>query len=68
MEGHLNDRFTSTAQAQAVGAPIPSGPPEKFDSGDPSWAIVLLARLDEAFKGKHVLVALSHLIGLAIPQ
>jgi hypothetical protein len=54
MEEHLNDRFTTTTQAQAAGAPIPYGPPEKFDSGDVGWSVVLLARLDEAFKGKHV--------------
>src|SRR5712692_6212815 len=48
MEEHLNDRFTSAAQAEAAAAPIPFGPPEKFDSGDPGWAVVLVARLDEA--------------------
>ncbi|HEV2378235.1 MAG TPA: metallophosphoesterase [Terriglobia bacterium] len=56
MEEHVNDRVTSTTQAEAAGVPTPFGPPEKFDSGDPGWAIVLVARLDEAFKGKHVFV------------
>lgn len=56
MEEHLNDRFTSTLQAQDAGAPAPYGPPEKFDSGDAGWSVVLLARLDEALRGKHVFV------------
>ena len=56
MEEHLNDRQTSTIQAAATGTPTPYGPPEKFDSGDIGWAIVLLARLDEALKGKHIFI------------
>jgi len=56
MEEHLNDRFTSTAQAQAAAVPIPFGPPEKFDSGDLGWSVVLLARLEQSLKGKHVFV------------
>ena len=56
MEEHLNDRAVSTAQAQIAGVPAPYGPPEKFDAGDAGWAVVLLARLEEQLKGKHVFV------------
>ncbi|HEV2418127.1 MAG TPA: metallophosphoesterase [Terriglobia bacterium] len=56
MEEHLNDRLTSTALAQEAGAAPPYGPPEKFDSGDLGWSVVLLARLEERLKGKHVFV------------
>jgi len=56
MEEHLNDRVTSGQQAKQAGVEVPYGPPEKFDSGDVGWSVVLLARLEEALKGKHVFV------------
>jgi Calcineurin-like phosphoesterase len=56
MEEHLNDRITSATQAQAAGAPVPFGPPEKFDSGDLGWSVVLIARLEELLQGKHVFI------------
>lgn len=56
MEEHLNDRLTTAALVQEAGAAPPYGPPEKFDSGDLGWSVVLLARLEEVLKGKHVFV------------
>lgn len=56
MEEHLNDRLTSASLAQEAGTVPPYGPPEKFDSGDLGWSVVLLARLEERLKGKHVFV------------
>jgi calcineurin-like phosphoesterase family protein len=56
MEEHLNDRVTSSVQAQNADVPVPYGPPEKFDSGDAGWSVVLLARLEEQLRGKHVFV------------
>jgi hypothetical protein len=56
MEEHLNDRMISAALAQDANVPAPYGPPEKFDSGDAGWAVILLARLEQLVKGKHVFV------------
>lgn len=56
MEEHLNDRLTSAALAQQAGVAPPYGPPEKYDSGDLGWSVVLLARLEERLKGKHAFV------------
>ncbi len=56
MEEHLNDRLTSAALAQEAGTSPPYGPPEKYDSGDLGWSVVLLARTEELLKGKHPFV------------
>lgn len=56
MEEHLNDRLTSAALAKEAGVAPPYGPPEKYDSGDLGWSVVLLARLEERLKGKHAFV------------
>src|SRR5258708_2802864 len=45
MAEHLNDRMTSTTLAESAGVPAPYGPPEKFDSGDAGWVVVVVARL-----------------------
>ena len=52
MEEHLNDRMTSTSQAQGAGVPAPYGPPEKFDSEDAGWILVAVARLEQLTEGK----------------
>ncbi len=56
MEEHLNHRFTSAALARQAGTAPPYGPPEKYDSGDLGWSVVLLARLEEGLRGKKVFV------------
>jgi hypothetical protein len=52
MEEHLNDRMTTGALAEAAGVQPPYGPPEKFDSGDAGWMVVVAARLEQALAGK----------------
>lgn len=61
MEEHLNDRLTSTVQAQGAGVQPPYGPPEKFDSGDAGWVVVVVARLREALGGKATFIHHSNL-------
>jgi hypothetical protein len=56
MEEHLNDRQTSATQATAAGVATPFGPPEKFDSGDLGWVVVLFARMEEGLQGKHIFI------------
>jgi Calcineurin-like phosphoesterase len=56
MAEHLNDRVMTATLAETAGAPVPYGPPEKFDSGDLGWIVVLFARLEEAADGKHVFI------------
>ncbi|PYU20832.1 MAG: hypothetical protein DMG30_19815 [Acidobacteria bacterium] len=56
MAEHLNDRLTTSSLATTAAAPAPYGPPEKFDSGDLGWIVVLFARLEEKAEGKHVFV------------
>jgi Calcineurin-like phosphoesterase len=56
MEEHLNDRKTSAIQATAAAAPMPYGQPEKFDSGDIGWVVVLFARLEEGVQGRHIFI------------
>jgi Calcineurin-like phosphoesterase len=52
MEEHLNDRMTTSSLAEAAGIQVPYGPPEKFDSGDAGWMVVVVARLEQAMAGK----------------
>lgn len=56
MVEHLNDRIMTASLAENAAAPVPYGPPEKFDSGDLGWIVVLFARLEEQADGKHVFV------------
>lgn len=56
MTEHLTDRVTTTMLANTAGAPAPYGPPEKFDSGDLGWIVVLFARIAEKADGKHVFI------------
>jgi hypothetical protein len=56
MDEHLNDRLTSTALAEVAGVAPPYGPPEKFDSGDAGWIVVIAARLEQALEGKATFV------------
>jgi hypothetical protein len=44
--------MTTTAHAESAGVSAPYGPPEKFDSGDAGWVVVLVARLEQAMGGK----------------
>lgn len=52
----MNDRFTTAAAMANANLAAPYGPPEKFDSGDAGWIVVLFARLEEASRGKHVFI------------
>jgi hypothetical protein len=56
MEEHLNDRQTSALHATTAATPAPYGPPEKFDSEDVGWVVVLFARMEEGLEGKHIFI------------